>query len=502
MTDPAVLERALLQRLAIAGEVMGLSATELEEAGCRGPGVLLPLLATRAKEVRADPTTWLLFVAVSGAYPLPEELQRLRRRLDLVAVEDLRPVVLSACRDAAIRNNSLGSTLRVVRDAVVVDVNFSARTRHNTGVQRVVRHTARRWRERESTEFVVWSDRDGSLRSLTPAEESTLFDWHSADSLTGSTTATPPNDEIVVPVDCVMVHIEVPQRAQCGPLRGLAMYSGNRVGFVVHDMIPVVSGDMVDRAESDRFVEFMSVVKHADRLAGVSRSAASEFEGFVGSLSSQGLVGPDVVAVPLPVDAPILHERAGDEVADSELPLIVCVGSEEPRKNHDAVLFAAEALWRTGHRFRLRFIGGGSAHHTGRFDRRIAALRRKGRRFEALRNVDDRVLVESYREAAFTVFPSLHEGFGLPVGESLAFGVPVITSDFGSTAEIAADGGCLLVDPRDDLALMRAMRTLLTDHERLRELRAQAAARPRRDWDDYAEELWAGLVVPITEAGR
>jgi glycosyltransferase involved in cell wall biosynthesis len=115
-----------------------------------------------------------------------------------------------------------------------------------------------------------------------------------------------------------------------------------------------------------------------------------------------------------------------------------------------------------------------------------------------LRGIDDATLLRAYGNADFTVFPSLHEGFGLPVAESLALGVPVVTSNYGSTAEIAAGGGCLLVDPRDDDDLTDAMRRLLTDPALVEELRGQIARRPRRTWDDFAAELWNELVVPLT----
>jgi glycosyltransferase involved in cell wall biosynthesis len=92
-----------------------------------------------------------------------------------------------------------------------------------------------------------------------------------------------------------------------------------------------------------------------------------------------------------------------------------------------------------------------------------------------------------------TLFPSLHEGYGLPVAESLAAGTPVITSNFGSTAEIGADGGCVLVDPRDDDELTAAMRRVLTDEKYMATLRKQIAKRSHRTWSEYAEALWTGV---------
>jgi glycosyltransferase involved in cell wall biosynthesis len=93
------------------------------------------------------------------------------------------------------------------------------------------------------------------------------------------------------------------------------------------------------------------------------------------------------------------------------------------------------------------------------------------------------------------VFPSLNEGFGLPLAESLAAGTPAVTSDFGSMREIAEGGGALMVDPHDDHAIADAMRTLLTDdavHARLT-AEAQARAAHPRTWDDYAAEVWDAL---------
>src|SRR5690606_21981332 len=138
------------------------------------------------------------------------------------------------------------------------------------------------------------------------------------------------------------------------------------------------------------------------------------------------------------------------------------VGSHEPRKNHDAVLHAAEVLWREGQRFALAFVGG-NAWGSEQFLGAVEDLRANGRPIAVVTGASDDVLWWGYRMARFTVFPSLGEGFGLPVAESLAAGTPAVTSGFGSMAEIAEDGGCLLIDPRNDASLAQGMRTLLTD---------------------------------------
>ena len=177
---------------------------------------------------------------------------------------------------------------------------------------------------------------------------------------------------------------------------------------------------------------------------------------------------------------------------------MLCVGSHEPRKNQEAVLFAAEVLSRAGLDFELVFVGGGNATALHDFDRRMRRLNARGAHVSSYRRLQDGQLWRLYARARFTVFVSLHEGFGLPVAESLALATPALTSNFGSLAEIARDGGCVTVDPRDDLAIVEAFRALLTDDELLGRLRAEAVARESKSWHDYADELWSEAI----ESGR
>jgi glycosyltransferase involved in cell wall biosynthesis len=174
---------------------------------------------------------------------------------------------------------------------------------------------------------------------------------------------------------------------------------------------------------------------------------------------------------------------------------VISVGSLEPRKNQLAVLYAAEQLWREGLRFRLRFIGG--ARLRSEFDARANRLAHEGYPVSISIKITDEELWAAVREARFSAFPSLHEGYGLPVAESLAYGTPALTTCYGSTAEIAAAGGAVLVDPRDDDALLEAMRRLITDDELVTELTRTALARPARTWDHYAAELWQALVADV-----
>jgi len=121
---------------------------------------------------------------------------------------------------------------------------------------------------------------------------------------------------------------------------------------------------------------------------------------------------------------------------------------------------------------------------------RIGRLERAGRPVESAGTLPDRLLWAAYRLARCTLSPSLNEGLGLPLSESLSAGTPAITSDFGSMREIAEGGGALLVNPREDDELTAALERMLTDDLLVSRLRDEARARSPWTWSDYAEQLW------------
>lgn len=138
-------------------------------------------------------------------------------------------------------------------------------------------------------------------------------------------------------------------------------------------------------------------------------------------------------------------------------PILLCVATIEPRKNHAALLdaFAAFSVHRPHH---LLLIG----DYGWMCDAVRERLQRGERQVHHLAHITDRLLVALYRRAELTVYPSLYEGFGLPVLESMALGAPVLTTRCGAIPEVAGDAA-LYCESTDAEAIAAALARLADD---------------------------------------
>jgi len=476
-------QAALQQRLAALSEALG-SRGGAHELGAR-------LDAALAGEV------WLTLAVLGARLPTRDEVLAAVRtvRLDGAAawVEQL---LAELARDTDPRTLR---TVEIVADTVLVDLDHTARASFATGIQRVARETARRWSDRHQPVLISWTRDYTALRRLSPAEQHRALHGGPAPI----DAAPPADDHILVPLRGTYLLPELAAEiARADRVGGLASYAATSVALIGFDCVPLTTAETTGTGMPGLFARLLSAVAEADRIAPISEGAAGEYRGWRRMLSGTGLAGPDIQAIELATGATTAGDEpdpaaaraaALDRLAPGARPMVLVVGSHEPRKNHLAVLHAAELLWRDNLDFALVFLGG-NAWNSGRFERRIAELQQQGRPVQSVSGLSDELLAGAYQLARCTVFPSLNEGFGLPIAESLSFGTPVITSDFGSMRDIAATGGALLVDPRQDHQIAAALRTLLTDDAAHAALRAQARARPVRGWDEYAALTWAYLV--------
>lgn len=491
LSSPSHILTALDQRFgAAAGVLLRRNATDL--TGDWLPGTLSARLLPQLIAICADPgrqdARWLVLTAAFGAFPTSDQLIEFGREVELSATERIESALLARVISDPGRGR-VDLPMTIVAGGTVLDVDFCARYDTHTGIHHVVRETMPRWNTEHEVTAVAWIDQYTAFRTLAPREDDRVF-AHGGATMSDPAADAAYRPELVVPWRSVVVLADVPNPRASGLLAALAKFSGNVLSMIGYDMIPITSAEMRPAADANAFAQYLGVVKHAHRVAGISRSAAAEFAGFTHSLTAQGVPGPEVREVLLASEAPQATDLSPRPRGPR--PVMLCVGSREPHKNQRAGLHAAERLWREGLDFEVRMVGG-PGWSDAVLQPAIDRLNNAGRPLTDLGRVSDAVLLDEMRSADFVFFASLHEGYGLPVAEALACGTPVITSNFGSQQEIAELGGCLTVDPRDDDEVTDAVRRLLTKPDELQRLRAEAVARPVRTWDEYASELWAFL---------
>lgn len=176
---------------------------------------------------------------------------------------------------------------------------------------------------------------------------------------------------------------------------------------------------------------------------------------------------------------------------------ILSVGTIEPRKNLTSLLEAYHSLRNARPDLKLVIVGKKGWLYEGFFRK----LHKLGLENEVIFPgfVRDEDLPALYSAADLFVFPSLYEGFGLPVLEAMACGAPVVTSNTSSLPEVAGEAA-LLIDPRSLEALARAMRDVL-DNKILRDdLRARGPKQAAKfTWETAAREtlaIYRSLLAP------
>ena len=266
--------------------------------------------------------------------------------------------------------------------------------------------------------------------------------------------------------------------------------TGPRVA-VFHDAIALKFPELTPAKTVARFPAYLRELLAFDGIAANSEDSRDTLRDYWRWLGVTHT--PPIAAIPLGVDLPSSPIPPISTLHSPLLPTVLSVGSLEGRKNHLALLDACEQLWSSGTRFELRLIG--LAHpETGRAAlARVHALQAAGRPLRYDGPATDAMLEEAYAQCAFTVYPSLIEGFGLPVIESLARGKPCICSSRGALGESARGGGCLALDRVDPAALVTALSRLLSTPAELAALATAARARTFRSWSDYAATLAAWM---------
>jgi len=382
---------------------------------------------------------------------------------------------------------------------LLLDLSHTSHTRARTGIQRVTRSLESALGPRACA--VTHDPQRGTWRELAAWERANLeatgaaasrgAHWPLTDRLRGrarrwlgtAPAALPENSGVLVP------EVFSPGVARALPAL-FAATRGPRVALF-HDAIALQLPELTPTKTVARFPAYLIELLAFDGIAAVSEDSAAALTDYWRWLGAPRT--PPVQAIPLGVDWPRMVSSPDAAPEAESTATVLSVGSIEGRKNHLALLDACERLWAGGANFTLQLIGLAHPQTGAAALQRIRALQAAGRALRYDGPVSDAALEAAYGRCRFTVYPSLREGFGLPVIESLAHGKPCVCSGRGALGESARGGGCVLLDVVSVDAIATAVGRLLRSPAETAALAAAARGRRFRTWSDYAGALMVWL---------
>lgn len=254
--------------------------------------------------------------------------------------------------------------------------------------------------------------------------------------------------------------------------------------ITVQDLHPFIIPDFRFIADARGFKWQMKALRKAAAVISVSNNTKQDLMRFLDLPSEQIEVIPMAASEHFQVLDNSVAERIVRQF-DLPDPFVLYVGNYNTHKNIEALIDAWLLLPATVH---LALVGRKETYPAS-FLERIS----RGRREETVHFIGglshySPELVALYNRAAVFVFPSLYEGFGLPVLEAMQCGCPVVASKRGSLPEVVGDAG-VLVEPQASYELADAMRRILDDPLWREDLRKRGFVNARRfSWERTAQK--------------
>jgi glycosyltransferase involved in cell wall biosynthesis len=252
---------------------------------------------------------------------------------------------------------------------------------------------------------------------------------------------------------------------------------GTKIGLFVHDLIAALHPEWCTKGTiADISTWLRDIVPQADLLFANSRQTQADFATVMGPQARIPVVLPLGAAPSTPPGAPENY--------------VLVVGTLEVRKNHAALLPVWRRLLATLPAASVPDLvfAGKPGWLTGDFLAQLDNANWLEQKIKFIQNPSEPELTRLYQQCRFTLFPSLYEGFGLPVTESLSFGKTVAASDRPAIREAGGEF-CAYFDPENITSVTETVRGLL-DPVRVAELEARIAQEYRpASWGDTASEI-------------
>ncbi len=263
---------------------------------------------------------------------------------------------------------------------------------------------------------------------------------------------------------------------------------GLKAAVVFHDALPVQFPELVSKRYREDHERYMLAIAQADCLLPVSEYSKTCYLNWAKSS------GIDVPKIEVCLNGVQFRDKSA-EMDERSLPegingdFALCVSTVEPRKNHLKLLKAWRNVLAEGETLpQLVLVGNAYSGFEDLADS-VDQICKEEQGVVWLKGVSDEDLETLYARCRFTVFPSIAEGFGLPILESLWYGRPCLCASFGAMEEVANGGGCVSVDMRDVESIQSGLRKIATDLTLVALLEIECSKRKMRTWSDYAAQV-------------
>lgn len=214
-----------------------------------------------------------------------------------------------------------------------------------------------------------------------------------------------------------------------------------RVAIIIYDLIPVTHPYVFTERSVKKFKSSLPfVITNTDLFIAISQTTENTLKQYlidnissITSTTTRFLLGAELDLIDQ-----TLHVRKSLETLFLHKQQYLCVGTIEPRKNHSFLLDAFDKIWEHNHKIHLCVIGR-YGWKSEMLQERITSHPLLGKNLSWFSDLNDTELFFCYKNAKALIFPSIIEGFGLPIIEALHFGCPVIASDIPVFREIGND---------------------------------------------------------------
>ena len=351
----------------------------------------------------------------------------------------------------------------------------------NTGIQRCLRSIARALAAQGETIVpLVWNQEDNNLDIADQSICKDLAKWNGPSVLSWSFENLPRGSILLV-----IELISGPYQPSQSFLRQKCDELGWKLIGIFHDSIPLTWGGL----SAEYHTYYMKGLANYDLVFTTTSINTEELKSFWNKHSLR--VKAKIISLPLAAEISGLKRvksdcRSTDKEFFKEFRLI-CVGSLEPRKNHITLL--KSLLWLSAikkNKYHLTLIGW---PNNSKVVDQVLLAKSLGLSIIWDSRATDSDLCRYFGSSHLSIYPSLQEGFGLPILESLWLGCPCLTSTSLANNQQLSYEGCLITDTKHWYNLAQTLASLHEDPKVLRKLVNQINSRSLRTWNEYIIEM-------------